>query len=217
MAWYFHHSHTFVPVSVVMVRCTIAMFLAAIVVAPGVCQSPGVPVRSATETLTSQPFNPPLSPTAQAAVERTTQEQPSGEAFDPARWQVDLMMGAPIAVRVQRQIGDSKLWGEAGAGLYLVWPIAYAGLRVDAIMFENRRHEVLFRPGVDVSWVYAFRLFDRDRSVGFILADADFVWRRKTTDGGSTQIGLKLGVAAPLTSGASGVFPTVALLYGFTF
>ena len=95
--------------------------------------------------------------------------------------------------------------------------MAYADLRVDAKMFESRRHEVLFRPGVDVAWVYAIQLFQRNRTVGFILADADFVWRRKSTDGGATEIGLKLGVGAPLTSGAKGVFPIVGLLYGFTF
>ena len=200
-----------------MLRYVIALLLVAIVVTPGWTQSLGVPVRSATETLTSQPFNPPLSPTAQAALERTTQEQPPVEVFDPARWQVDLLLGAPLAVRVQRQIGDSRVWGEAGAGFYIVWPMAYAGLRVDAKMFESRRHEVLFRPGVDVAWVYAIQLFQRNRTVGFILADADFVWRRKSTDGGATEIGLKLGVGAPLTSGAKGVFPIVGLLYGFTF
>ena len=74
-----------------MLRYVIALLLVAIVVTPGWTQSLGVPVRSATETLTSQPFNPPLSPTAQAALERTTQEQPPVEVFDPARWQVDLL------------------------------------------------------------------------------------------------------------------------------
>ena len=200
-----------------MSRYVLAAFLVAIVVTPGWTQSPGVPVRSATETLTSQPFNPPLSPTAQAALERTTQEQPPVEVLDPARWQVDLLLGAPVSLRVQRQIGDSKVWGEAGAGLYIVWPMVYAGLRVDAKMFESRRHEVLFRPGVDVAWVYSYRIFESDRTVGFLLADADFVWRRKSTDGGATEIGLKLGVAAPVTRGAKGVFPIVALLYGFSF
>ena len=201
-----------------MPRYIIAVLLVAIGITPGWTQSPGVPVRSATETLTSQPFNPPLSPTAQAAVERTTQEQPPVEVFDPARWQVDLLLGAPLAVRVQRQIGDSKVWGEAAVGLYAIFPMTYAGFRMDAKLFESRRHEVLIRPGVDVALVYAFNLFGRSRTVGLVLADADFVWHRKTSDGGATEIGLKLGVAVPLTSSnTANVLPIVALLYGFTF
>ena len=173
---------------------------------PGFAQTPPAP--SPTDLLTGQPNVPPPAAVIPAA--------PAAD-FEPAVWQVDLLVGGPLAVRVSRQLGDSRVWAEGGAGLYLIWPTAFAGVRFDGRVFHGRRHEVLVRPGVDVAWVYAWDLRHSDRSAGVVIGDIDFMWRRTWADGGAMELGLKLGVAAPLTPGARGVAPVAALLGGFSF
>ena len=57
-------------------------------------------------------------------------EQPLFEVIDTKpyepRWRLDLLLGAPSGIRFQRQLGESRIWAEVGAGSYLWWPAVFA-------------------------------------------------------------------------------------------
>jgi hypothetical protein len=144
---------------------------------------------------------------------------PAGQLSDPepALWSFDLLVGAPLAVRGTRRIDDTRWAVEAGVGLYLIFPTAFAGVRYDGHVYTGRRHAVRIRPGLDAAVVVAYSLFGRDKTVGVVQADADFVWQRPAADGGAMELGLKLGVGVPVTRGTRGVYPLAALLFGFAF
>lgn len=187
-------------------RSVAVLLLAA---ATAVAQSP---TPSPTDTLTGQPAVPPPPVGTPLVVDAPATE------FEPAVWQIDVLVGAPLGVRVQRRLGDSRVWAEGGAGLYLVFPTAFAGVRYDGRVYEGRRHAVLIRPGADAALVYAWSLFgSKDTLAGMVVGDVDLVWRRLAVDGGALELGLKLGVGVPVTRGVRGVLPIAALIGGFSF
>lgn len=120
------------------------------------------------------------------------------EKVDAGRWRTDLVVGLPIAVRVQRQVTDAGLWVEGGGALYGFIPSVFVGARFDGRIYEGPRNGWYARPGVDVyyspirgsgGW-----LFDSFRGIGVVAVDSDLTWQHRWSDRVHGNLGLKVGL-----------------------
>jgi hypothetical protein len=130
----------------------------------------------------------------------------------PCPWHFDLIVGLPIALRLQRRFGESG-WVEGGVSLYGPVPGIFAGLRADTRLIEGRRNLILVRPGVDAyyspiqdsgGW-----FFPEVNGIGAVVGDFEFVWHHHWSDRFQGTFGLKLGCGIGIISG--GVFPVPIL------
>ncbi|CAN5124453.1 hypothetical protein BH11PLA2_BH11PLA2_14150 [soil metagenome] len=147
---------------------------------------------------------------------------------DRCPWQFDVILGAPTALRLQHQIGDSRVWWEVGAGGYLIFPTVFAGLRTETRLLETRNHTIAVRPGIDV--YYLGRYDDRGHyrrrysiyddlyvpDFGAVAIDIDFQWRARFSEHFHGLVGLKLGCGAAFGS-VSGPMPIVGMTFGGNF
>jgi hypothetical protein len=152
---------------------------------------------------------------------------PAPPAEAPGRWQADLLVGLPTAVRVRRQLGESRAWLEAGAGLYVIFPVAFVGLRFDAPLLSGRRDDLLVRPGVsfvgglgiDATDGRHWRAGSNASAFGMVAADFDLVWRHRYTERFHGEFGLQLGAAAFVvpTNPWFPVLPVGGVVVGFRY
>lgn len=138
----------------------------------------------------------------------------------PCPWHFDLIVGLPVAVRLQRQFCESG-WVEGGVSLYGPVPGFFAGLRADTRLIEGRRNLILVRPGVD-AYYSPIRdsggwLFPEVNGIGAVIGDFEFVWHHHWSDHFQGSFGLKLGCGIGIISG--GVFPVPigGLVFGCQF
>jgi hypothetical protein len=144
-------------------------------------------VRTGFESAPLAVVEPLPAPTQAAAGPADYLTNPSPLATTP--WQVDLLIGLPSGVRVQRELIPGRIWAEAGAGVYVIVGTAFVGLRGEGRIFESASTALLVRPGVDAYYVQGF--IDHDRgghyfnsnteSLGAVAIDIDFQWRQRWT------------------------------------
>lgn len=172
-----------------------------------------------------------LMPTALVAA-----EEPSAAAIltepAPARcgceWRADLLVGVPTGLRVQKQLGESRVWLEGGAGAYLILPTVFAGIRTEGRIVETKHHMLSVRPGLDVYYMqgydyqsdYArYRLYDTGHVPTYVTPalDFDFEWRLRWAEQFHSTCGLKLGCGVAISHDRSFVVPIAALTVGFNY
>ncbi len=166
----------------------------------------------------SEPVVPRADPLLDAAPKVILAESP---------WRSDITFGLPIAVRLQRRIGESNAWFEAGAGVYAVIPTVFVGVRADANVFAGRTNALCVRPGIDA--YYGFPIHYRSsgwhsrehtentKSVGVIALDFDMLWRHRFGERIHGQFGVKLGCGAGFSDRYWAPIPIVGLIAGFSY
>jgi hypothetical protein len=135
--------------------------------------------------------NDGLLPARPAATEVIT------PVLDTNRVELDILFGLPVALRLQRQIGESRAWVEGGLALYVFIPSVFVGMRFDGLLHRGERDGLHLRPGVDVyyspihgdSWFWG-----NFNGLAALCADVDMVWRHQWGQHLCSQIGVKLGV-----------------------
>lgn len=142
-------------------------------------------------------------------------------------WRSDITFGLPTALRVQRRIGESNAWFEAGAGVYVVIPTVFVGVRADADVFASRSNALCVRPGIDVYYGFPISYrssgwHSRDRtentkSIGVIALDFDMLWRHRFGERIHGQFGVKLGCGAGFADGFWAPIPIAGLIAGFSY
>ena len=143
-----------------------------------------------------------------------------GSDLDAQAWSVNLLLGLPTGVRVQRALGDDvgRDWLVEGfAGLELIFPMAGSGIRRRFTPFGGDRDSLTVSPGVDAYVVYAEGWFDsRTRTVGLFTADVEVFWQHAFNDRWRAQLGINLGAGAS-THGQGSVVPVASFIYGLRF
>jgi hypothetical protein len=147
------------------------------------------------------------------------------EGFDPRATHLDVVAGLPLGLRLQTPIlrgAESALAAEAFGGLYLIFPMAGAGLRYHHSVSLGGRDFLTIGPGCGVHWLHntfssGGGWFGGGPS-GWTLvgADVDLVCRRSAESGSEGYFGLKLGGAARSGS-PSLVLPIVGVFGGWQF
>jgi hypothetical protein len=135
-------------------------------------------------------------------------------------WSVDVLLGAPLGVRVQRTLGadsDGLFRIEAFAGTYFIFPEVAAGLRMNIPCFRGERNELVLSPGVDIYLLDDWLWWDGERTLSAVAADVEFTWRHTFENTLQSEVGLKLGAMTGAEHPGRGVLPIVALFGGFTF
>jgi hypothetical protein len=146
-------------------------------------------------------------------------------AVQPETWHVDLMLGLPGGVRVQRNLCEGPWMLEGFVGLELIiLPAVGVGVRRQCVFVEGTCNALLINPGLDIYGCYV------PGSIGFLhggdparvavggIADVDIVWRHTLSDGADVHFGLKLGVGAvTVPHGGSGPVGVAALYVGWGF
>lgn len=194
-----------------LVRLRFGLLFVAITPLAAVAQQPTSPPPITADPLTV----PPLPEPAATAV--LVSDSPA------ATDSIDVVAGFPLSVRYQRRIGQTRFWGEAGAGLLLIVPEAFVGVRTDWGLYEGRRDSFRVRPGLDAHvavWPYGSVLGesgDRVPAVAGVSLDVDLVWRRGCEDGGRTEFGVKLGVITLINRHEVLPLPVFGVLCGYRF
>ncbi len=133
-------------------------------------------------------------------------------------WRSDITFGLPIALRVQRRIGESNAWFEAGAGVYVIVPMVFVGVRADADVFASRSNALCVRPGIDVYYgIPTSWRGNGTNSVGVIALDFDMLWRHRFGERLHGQFGVKLGCGAGFSDRYWAPIPIVGLIAGFSY
>ena len=133
----------------------------------------------------------------------------------------DLLIGLPFAVRVQTKV-IGPLWAEAGAGLWVIIPDIFAGLRLDVGLYRGQEDVIAVRPGASVHAIYNIFhsgsgwLSGGEPFYPGVGADVDLIWQHCWTDRFRGHVGLKIG-AVTVFGENTGVVPTAALLFGCQF
>jgi len=141
--------------------------------------------------------------------------------FDPA-WSVDLLVGAPTGIRLQRTLDgtdpDHPWAAEGFVGVHAIFPAFGGGVRKTVSRAWSGWDQFVVAPGVD-----AFLLINPDRDVfggagalPFVTFDVDLVWRHEFYPGGCGEVGVKLGAGVGFGE-RIGVLPVVALFGGWRF
>ncbi len=134
---------------------------------------------------------------------------------------VDLVLGLPTAVRVQARLGDTRLWVEGGAAVYVIVPSVFVGLRYEGLLHRSATDALVVRPGLDVYYVPIYGrdwLFgDYRHGVGVVTADFDMAWHHRWTDAVSGNVGIKLGCGVGVTHGGVFPVPIVGVTLGLQF
>jgi hypothetical protein len=167
----------------------------------------------------SFPDTPGVIPSA--ALPPPTSEQAT--LFDrPPPWHVDLLLGFPAGLRVQRALGDSPLMVEGFAGLEVIVPTAALGLRWQGQVLQGACNALLVNPGVDAYVAsYPRGTWGRGsswRTTGGGGADVDLVWRHALGDHAEGHVGLKVGLVAGGGSQRTHfVLPVLGVFMGWGF
>lgn len=166
----------------------------------------------------TEPVAPRADPLLDAAPKVILAESP---------WRSDITFGLPIAVRLQRRIGESNAWFEAGTGVYVIVPMVFVGVRADANVFAGHTNSLCVRPGIDAYYGFPIRYrssgwhsrehSENTKSVGVIALDFDMLWRRRLSERIHGQFGIKLGCGAGFTDRYWAPIPIVGLIAGFSY
>lgn len=168
-----------------------ALAVVCLIALPGPAQTPdpllgGVPAHRPADALLDPP---PL---------------PAGPTPERDDWRLSADFGLPIGLRLQRRLFDTNLWGEVGAGAYVIVPYVSTCLRYDCTLLKRERNLFAVRPGVSATCV----LLGPAPGVG---VDSEFVWQHTFGGRVTTELGVRLGLTAVLAGGSgrfvSGVFP----------
>src|SRR4051794_31191779 len=164
-------------------------------------------------------YSPPNMETTGAPISRPLPVAPPYDQY----YSVDLVIGFPTGVRVQRELGGEAGRGwllEGVAGVGLVFPMAGGGVRRRVMVARGGRGSFSVSPGVNAYMLYN-TLHDGwfsggPSTLGLVTADVDILWQRAVSDRCSGHLGIKLGAGA-----AFGVrevtVPVVGVVFGFNF
>jgi hypothetical protein len=114
-------------------------------------------------------------------------------------WRLSADFGLPIGLRLQRRLFDTNLWGEVGAGAYVIVPYVSTCLRYDCTLLKRERNLFAVRPGVSATCV----IWDPNFGTG---VDSEFVWQHTFNGKVTTELGVRLGVTAVFPNGGKGLF-----------
>jgi hypothetical protein len=173
-----------------------------VVAAGGSAQSPdpllGVPAAA-------RPVDPLLNPPP----------LPAAPGWPNDHWRLAVDVGLPMGLRVQRRIGQTNWWGEAGVGAWWVVPYASACLRYDVCALRGERNLFAVRPGVSAT------------AVGFVAPavglDCEFIWQHCWNGKVTTEFGARLGMSAVFLGDRDGWVsgtlpaPVACLTFGWQF
>jgi hypothetical protein len=178
---------------------------------------------SAGEPPPSEPI--PLAPgpgellTAPPVLRPCTDGSPSIAPSDAAV-RADVILGIPLAVRTQVRLFESRVWAEAGGGIYLILPGVFAGVRLDSPTVGTRTDTFAFRRGV-TAWylppgtIHGSGWFGGpNRAVTIVAADLDVLWNHRWTGRFHTEAGLKVGLGAGMANGGVVPAPFLGLIVG---
>jgi hypothetical protein len=145
----------------------------------------------------------------------------------PLPWHVDLLLGLPGGLRVQRTLGGSPWMIEGFAGLELILPTAGLGLRRQCVLLEGDCNALTINPGVDA---YVALLptghgtglapgggYFTWGAGGAVVGDVDVVWRHAIGDGAESQLGLKLGMGGVAGHRIRALVPVAGVFIGWGF
>jgi len=134
---------------------------------------------------------------------------------------IDLVLGLPTALRAQARLGDTKVWAEGGAAVYVVIPSVFVGLRYDGLLHRSASDTLLVRPGLDVYYVTVYsddwRSGRYRNGIGVVAADFDIAWQHRWTDAVSGNVGIKLGCGVGVTHGFVFPAPILGVTMGLQF
>jgi hypothetical protein len=145
--------------------------------------------------------------------------------LDAQPWSVNLLLGFPTGVRVQRALGDDvgRDWFVEGfGGLELIFPMAGGGIRRRFTPFREDRDSLTVSPGVDVYVLYN-TLHDGIgwysggyTAVGLFTADVEILWHHDFNDRCGGQLGVNLGAGTGFR-GQGVVLPVASVIFGLRF
>ena len=127
-------------------------------------------------------------------------------------WRLAVDVGLPMGVRVQRRLGESNWWGEAGIGVYAIVPYASLCLRYDVCALRRERNLFAVRPGVSITG-----------PIPAAGVDCEFIWQHCWAGTTTTEMGLRLGASAVFLGNGNrwvnGTFPVpiACLTFGWQF
>jgi hypothetical protein len=137
-------------------------------------------------------------------------------------WSVDLLLGLPTGVRVQRDLlGDDQvaLLAEGFLGFDLLDPTLGAGARARFVVTHAAGDALFLNPGVDFYGLLGLQsggfFSGHSDSFGLITGDVDLSWQHCWGDWDG-ELGVKLGAGAVLGNG-NGWVPVIALFGGLRF
>lgn len=167
--------------------------------------------------LASARAEPPAPVIPDNALWATDTPQQVNDQFAIGKPRLDLLLGLPLALRYQTPLwhdGSSALQAEFLGGLYLIFPVAGAGLRYQWEAFSWKGRHLVVSPGLGLYGLYN-TLHDGGgwfgggpSGWGLAVADLDLVWSRS-----NGQFGVKFG----LGGGGQVALPFVALFAGWQF
>lgn len=174
-------------------------------------------------TLSAQ--EPQPAPIPKSAVYGDDPLLPATPTTEPScgNWKADVVVGLPTALRLSHRLGDSKAWLEGGAGIYVIVPAFFAGVRVESDLYVGRRHSWHVSPGLDVYFspptnIGGGALFgDEIGALGAATIDFDLTWRVKWHERCRSQMGLKIGAGVAAGSGGWAPVPILGLVGGWQF
>lgn len=135
------------------------------------------------------------------------------EVIDCGLWRTDVVFGLPIALRVQRRIGEHGIWAEGGLAVYGIVPSVFAGMRFDGRIYEGKQNAWYSRPGFDLYYSpvhgdggFLNRPFNNIFALTF---ENDLSWRRVWSERVHSHLGLKAGLGVAFAG--SNVWPVPVL------
>jgi hypothetical protein len=146
-----------------------------------------------------------------------------GAVIGDRLWSIDLLLGLPTGVRVQRAFDDhvtNRGWEAEGfLGLEIIIPTIGGGLRRKTGLGGILPDEFFVAPGVDAYLMLNpdQRLLSGDAAHLLLTGDIDIGWRHPLSRGGSGEFGVKLGAGVWLGTDNGGVLPVVAMFGGWHF
>ena len=137
-------------------------------------------------------------------------------------WRTDLLLGAPTAIRFQRQLSERRIWAEAGAGFYLAWPTVFAGVRTEGPMFNGHSDLLSVRPGLTAYYLQGWEErhgnhWDEIETAMMVALDFDLSWRHRWSSHFHSTLALKLGAGVAFNQNDAIVLPLAGLSIGFNY
>ena len=141
----------------------------------------------------------------------------------PPAWHADLLLGFPLGVRIQRNVGESPWLCEGFVGLAGISPTVGAGVRRQFVVVQGASNALLINPGVDGYLGLVVDLSGVGNAMGggqgnsgpagYLAGDVDLIWVHEPGRGCETRLGVKLGAGV----GRLGVLPVASLFFGWGF
>ena len=133
-----------------------------------------------------------------------------------ARYRLSLDVGFPTGIRIGRQLGESRFWGEVGLGVWWIVPYVSTALRYDCRLYDGASDCLAVRPSLSATVVPIFT-----EGVFGCGADVEFVWQHRFANGFATDFGFRIGATALFGPWSRDdhvpVVPVVALVFAAQF